>query len=73
MQESCQVLVDVRGDEGAYNDHLKAIAKIYLANYKVIHRRSTGYSLAVHKLFLGVYSYPQVMSYIRLENVDNYN
>ena len=40
--------------------------------YKVIHKIFTGYSLSVDKILLGVYSYAQVKSYIRVTSVDKY-
>lgn len=40
------------------------------SNTKVIHKIFTGYSIAVDKILLGVYSYQQVKSYIRVETVD---
>ena len=41
-------------------------------NTKIIHRILTSYALSVDKILLGVYSYAQVKSYIRVETVDNY-
>ena len=39
-------------------------------NTIVIHKIVTGYSIAVDKILLGVYSYTQVKSYIRVRTVD---
>jgi hypothetical protein len=43
---------------------------LLIYNTKVIHKIITGYSITVDKILLGVYSYQQVKSYIRVEIVD---
>ena len=43
---------------------------MYKSNTIVIHKIITGYSQAVDKILLGVYSYQQAKSYIRVRTVD---
>jgi hypothetical protein len=46
---------------------------LYKSNTKVIHMILTSYALSVDKILLGVYSYTQAKSYIRVETVDKYH
>ena len=41
-------------------------------NYEVIHKLLWSYAQAVDKILVGVYSYAQAKSYIRVRNVDKY-
>ena len=46
---------------------------LYKSNTIVIHRILTSYTLSVDKILLGVYSYAQAKSYIRVATVDKYH
>ena len=56
-----------------YQRYSRGYTVLYLSNTIVIHRLYTGCQRSVDKVLVGVYSYAQVKSYIRVRIVDNYD